>query len=371
MTVSLHNIEAYINSTTALSVISASITIDEGWAPYCQATLEIPFDESILPALDPRSGVRIKIYATQTYGVSELVNSLTTTFGGGTLASITSVWNGDLVSDVSAAYFTPFNTSGINHNYRRSFDLTLRSRTIDAANSVITLDIASDEALLQDYALVATIPYVPTFFDVRTITSKVLNRIGSVLTPGTTNGTIASDAATWLPGQTAWEYLQPLIQSVGLRLYADENRNWYLVTSGSITPGLVELDATDTIVGASDSISRDDNLWFDAVVITYRWTNSLGETVIAYDTAANDPFSKVVHFEYETAYPGPGGAAAILARAQTRGRTNNVSAISDYRVSPTTACTISLPSLPLQTGTISAVTWNYPSDEMTVKTRTE
>lgn len=371
MTVSLHSVEAYINSTTKLSVNSASITIDEGWAPYCQATLEVPFDADVLDALDPRNGARIKIFTTQTYGVSELVSALTATFGGGTVAGITAAWNGDHVSDISDAYFTPFNVSGVNHNFRRSFDLTLRSRSIDAANSVMTLELASDEALLQDYALVATLPYVPTFFDVRTIASKVLNRIGCVLTPGTTNGTISSDAAIWQPGQTAWEYLQPLIQSVGLRLYADENRNWYLVASNAITPGLVELDAIDTIVGASDSISRDDDLWFDAVVITYRWTNSAGETVLAYDTAANDPFSKVVHFEYETAYPGPGGAAAILARAQTRGRTNDVSAVSDYRVSPTTACEISLPDLPLQTGTVSAVTWNYPSDEMTVKTRTE
>lgn len=371
MTISLHNIEAYIDGVTPLSVISASITIDEGWAPYCQATLEVPFDADILTALDPRLGGRIKIYATQTYGVSELLSVLSSTFGGGTVGSVTAAWTGDLLSDISEAYFAPYNASGVNYNYRRSYDLTLRARTIDPAASTITLDLSSDEALLQDYALVDTLPYVPTFFDVRTITSKVLNRIGRVLTPGTTNGTVAADAAEWVPGQTAWEYLQPLIQSVGLRLYADENRNWYLVENGAVNPGLVELDATDTIVGASDSISRDDNLWFDAVVITYRWTNDLGETVLAYDTAASDPFSKVVHFEYESAYPGPGGAAAILARAQTRGRINEVSAVSDYRVTPTTACEVTLPALPTQSGTVSAVTWNYPADEMTVKTRTE
>lgn len=371
MTISLHSIEAYVNGVTPLDVISASITIDEGWAPYCQASIEIPFDASLLTALDPRIGGRIKIYAVQSYGVSELLSVLSTTFGGGTIATVTGAWTGDTLSDISEAYFTPYNASGVNYNYRRSFDLTLRSRTIDPDASTISLELSSDEALLQDYALVDTVPYVPTFFNVRQITSETLNRIGKVLIPGVADGTIDPDAAEWVPGQTAWDYLQPLIQSVGLRLYADEHRNWYLIESDAVNPGLVELQATGTIVGASDSISRDDNLWFDAVVITYRWTNSLGETILAYDTAAADPFSKVAHFEYESAYPGPGGAQAILDRAQTRGRVNEVSAVSDYRVTPTTACEVTLPALPLQSGTVSAVTWNYPDDEMTVKTRTE
>lgn len=371
MTISLHTIEAYVNENTPLPVISASVTLDEGWAPYCQGSLEIPFDASLLTSLDPRLGGRIKIYATQSYGVSEMLSVLSSTFGGGTIASITAAWTGDLLSDISEAYFTPYNTSGVNYNYRRSFDLSLRSRTIDPAAATISLELSSDESLLQDYALVDTIPYVPTFFNVRQIASEVLNRIGRVLVDGTTDGTIAPDAAEWVPGQTAWEYIQPLAQSVGLRLYSDESRRWYLVEDNAVTPGLVELEATGTIVDASDSISRDDNLWFDAVVITYRWTNDLGETVLAYDTAQAATFSKVAHFEYESAYPGAGGAQAILDRAQTRGRVNEVSAVSDYRVTPTTACEVTLPDLPIQMGTVSAVTWNYPDDEMTVKTRTE
>lgn len=370
MTISAHTIEAYIG-TTVLPIIDASITLDEGWSPYVQASLTTPFNASLLTALDPRNTVRVKIYVQQSYGVSELLSALSATFGSGTIATVTAAWTGDTLADISEAYFTPYNVSGVNYNYRRSFDLTLRARSIDPANSTITLELSSDEALLQDYALVSTIPYVPTFFNVREIVSETLNRIGRVLTPGAADGTIAPDAAEWLPGQTAWEYLQPLVQSVGLRLYADEKRRFYLIPDLTTNPGLVELEATDTIKNASDTISRDDDLWFDAVVITYKWVNSLGETELAYDIAANDPFSKVVHFEYETAYPGAGAAQAILDRAQNRGRTNDVQAVSDYRVTPSTACTITLTDLPLQAGYVSAVTWNYPNDEMTVKTRVE
>lgn len=371
MTISLHSLDAYVNSNTSLPVISASITIDEGWAPYCQASIETPFDASLLSALDPRQGGRIKIYASQSYGVSEKLSTLSSTFGGGSVASITAAWSGDSLADISEAYFAPYNVSGVNHNYRRSFDLTLRSRTINPASSTMTLDLSSDEALLQDYALVNTIPYTPSFFNIRSIAGYVLNLIGKSLVPGVSDGTVTPDSAIWVPGQSAWDYLQPLVQSVGLRLYSDENRRWYLVDDSTTASGLVELEATGTIVGASDSISRDDNLWFDAVVITYTWTNSLGETVLAYDTASVDGFTKVAHFEYDTAYPGPGGAQAILDRAQSRGRINEVTAVSDYRVSPTMNCEVSLPDLPIQTGTVSAATWNFPDDEMTVKTRTE
>lgn len=368
MTISLHSIEAYLG-TTAVPVIDANITLDEGWAPYVQASITTPFDADLIDALDPRNTVRIKIYAQQSYGVSELLSVLSTTFGGGTIGTVTAAWTGDTLADISEAYFAPYNASGVNYNHRRSFDLTLRSRTIDAANSTMTLSLSSDEALLQDYALVDTLPYVPTFFNVRQITSYVLNLIGSVLTDGVADGTVEPDAAIWNPGQTAWDYLQPLVQSVGLRLYADEKRRWYLIPDLTTNPGLIELEATDTIKGASDSISRDDDIWFDAVVITYTWTNDLGETVINYDIAASDPFTKVVHFEYDTAYPGSGAAQAILDRANGRGRLNDVQAVSDYRVTPSTACNITLIDLPLQSGYVSAVTWSYPSDDMTVKTR--
>lgn len=369
MTISLHTVEAWVSEVT-VPVISTSITMDESWSPYIQGTITTPFDATLLNSLDPRTGGRIRIYATQTYGLSELVSVLSDAFGTHTVATVTAAWNGDTVADISESYFTPFNSSGVNYNYRRRFDLAIRARTIDPASETITLEVSSDEALLQDYALVNTVPYVPTFFNVRTIVAYVLNLIGRSLVPGAADGTVAADAVRWEPGQTAWDYIQPLIQSAGLRLYSDESRRWYLIERGATNPGLVALEATGTITGASDSISRNDDLWFDAVVITYKWVNDLGVTVIDYDVAAADPFSKVVHFEYDTAYPGAGAAQLILDRATSRGRVNTVNAVSDYRVLPATACTVSLTGLPTQSGYVSAVTWNYPDDEMSVKTRT-
>lgn len=369
MTISLHTLEAWVGDIQ-LGVIRGSITADEGWAPYIQATIETPLDYSLLATLDPRSKSRIKLYQTQSYGISEHLSVLSATFGGGTIATVTAAWTGDTLADISEAYFAPYNQSGVNYNYRKGYDLALRSRTINVENSTMTFDMATNEALLQDYALVNTIAYTPTFFNIRSITAYVLNLIGQNLQPGTTDGTVDPDSAIWLPGQSAWDYLEPLVQSLGFRLFCDEKGNWYLVQDSFTNPGTFALDATKTITSATDNISRDSNLWFDAVVVTYEWVDGSGATQLNYDIASVEGFSKVLNVTYQTAYPGPGAAARILSRTQEHGRVDDIQAVSDYRIEPSTACTIALPGFTTLAAYISAVTWNHPDDEMTIKTRT-
>lgn len=368
MTVSKHTIEALVGDTV-IPVKEASIKIDETWSPYVQASFTAPLQASLLSSLDPRNKARVKFFVNQYYGESEKLSTLSSTFGGGKILNVTAAWNGDTLADISEAYFTPYNTSGVNYNYRRGFDLTLRSRNIDLKANEMNFELSSDEALLQDYALVDNLPYTPTFLNVRSIVSYVLNQIGSVLQPGILDGTVEPDSAIWEPGQTAWDYVSPLLSAVGLRLYSDEKRRWYLINDTYTVPGTVELEATGTITEANDVISRDANEWYDAVVITYTFVNDLGETIKAYDHAAVEGFSKVLHLEYETAYPGAGAAQRILDRAITRGRVNDVQAVSDYRVTPAQAFTLDLDGFPTQTGYISAVQWNYPADEMSITTR--
>lgn len=368
MTISLHSIEALVGNTV-IPIKDATITIDESWSPYVQASFTAPLEPSLLSALDPRNKARVKFYVSQSYGESEKLSVLSATFGGGKILNVTAAWTGDTLADVSEAYFTPYNQSGVNYNYRRGFDLTLRSRNINIKANEMSFDLSSDEALLQDYALVADLPYTPTFFNVRSIVSYVLNQIGSVLQPGVLDGTVEPDSAIWEPGQTAWDYLSPLLSAVGLRLYSDEKRRWYLINDTYTVPGTVELEATGTITEATDVISRDANEWYDAVVITYTFVNEVGETIKAYDSAAVEGYSKVLHLDYETAYPGPGAAQRILDRTILRGRVNDVQAVSDYRVTPAQAFTLELTGFPTQTGYISAVQWDYPADEMKITTR--
>lgn len=115
MTVSTHAYTAVIlgSPNRALSVKGGSITFDDRGAPHVEATLEIALpDLATLAALDTRlsPAPRIRVTATATF-------ELTT--------------------------------------QTRTFDLTLRDRDINHADASVSLRLASDEALLTDYAPLA------------------------------------------------------------------------------------------------------------------------------------------------------------------------------------------------------------------------
>lgn len=410
MTVSRHNIEAWVG-TQKIDIIDASITMDESWSPYVQASMTTVVDPDLLDQLDPRTGNRLHVYISQEYGDSDKLSSLTSTYGGQQIADITAVWGGHTVGELSEWYFVPFNPSGSNklsrlsslygggsiadlttawttwylyqiselyfrsypdgiyNNYRRGFDLGIRARSIDVAGGTVSLELTTDEALLQDYALVSVNNFSPASLSLRNVIKEVLALIGGYLVDGATDATVDADAALWAPGQEAWDYLISLVQAAGFRLYCDERRIWHLVESTFTQPGLAELWSVGTIKAADDNVSRDGDLWYDAVVVKYTWTDELGATIEAFDTASVEGFSKVRLVEIESNYPGPGAAQGILDRGLARGRQLDVTTVSNYMVQPSMACDIYITGTPTENVYIKAVSWNYPGDEMTVTTR--
>jgi hypothetical protein len=410
MTIAAHNLEAWLG-TTQLGVIDAQITLDESWNPYAQASVTLPLKEELIDQLDPRTGARISLYATQSYGVSDKLSSLTATYGGGTIADITAVWTGQTIGNLSAWYFVPYNASGSNtfatltslygggtiadltdaweglyfweiselysrsypsgifNNARRQFDLTIRSRRININEATIVLTLESNEALLQDLCLVQDINFSPATTDLRTIVKGVLARIGDGLVAGTATATVTADATIWAPGQTAWDYLTPMLKQAGLRLFCDERRRWYLVEDTYVADGIVELFSNETITNAAEEISRDDDSWYDSVVIKYTWVNDLKETIVSYDTAGVENYQKTKLIEINSLNPGLGAAQRILERALSRGITKDVTAVANYRLTPSTACNIYITGYPKEEGYVRSVAWNFPADTMTVNTR--
>jgi len=172
----------------------------------------------------------------------------------------------------------------------------------------------------------------------------------------------------WLPGQSLWDFVQPLVQAGGLRLFSDEARVWHLVDPVTYAvPGLTTINAGEHATAATDTISRYGD-WFDSVVIRYRWTDAAGVVQIRYD-AAGSPSSKTLTIDESTPFPGVGAAAALLARSTARGRVFDLAAVSDYAVTPSQVLASKMPSTPRQVGTTSAVRWAIPADEMTVRSR--
>jgi len=191
------------------------------------------------------------------------------------------------------------------------------------------------------------------------------------LSPSIRTGPHLSNATIWLPGVSALDYVAPLVQAGGLRLFCDEQRRWYLVDPTTYTvAGTVSLSPDTGITQAKDSMSLEDSTdYATAVVVQYNppADPATGLTPApVYDIAGSNggPVKVIVHDQ--TQYPGPGAAAAVLNRASGKGRTFSVSAETQLPTTPGMALTISLPDDTAQLGVVSNVTWRWPDAQMDV-----
>lgn len=351
-----------------VSPIDGSISLDELYTPFVAGNVRIalPSDPAVLDALDPRKGGRVRVSISRQFGTPFTLAAITA--GSGTS---TAEWTADLaegpVSTWTDRYGTPFNSSGSRASASRRFNLGVRSMVSDHEQGVLDLRIESDESLLLDYALVQTAPAQPNGNTVRQAAQMVLARIGAVLGDGPDDGPIEAEAAPWMPGQGAWDYIKPLVDSAGLRLYCDERRVWHLVQPLAPTRGSLAFSGANATL-LQDQVARDED-WYDAVVITYRWTDSGGTDRVAYDMAAVEDATRVMSLDYDRPFPGAGAADAILSRARGRGRVEAVTAVLNPDATPGQAMTVSLANIPTQTGMSTHVTFDMSGDVMQVRSR--
>lgn len=179
-----------------------------------------------------------------------------------------------------------------------------------------------------------------------------------------------TDATVWQPGVSAWDWVSPLVSAGGLRLYCDEQRRWYLVST-VVLAGLISLSPDTGIERAADTRSlNDDSDYYTGVVIAYQApsdpTTGLTPAPV-YDIAGTQ--GRVLSLSYDTPSPGAGAAAAVLNRAQGKGRTLSVTSESNYLTTPGQSLSITLPDTPVQTGAVSSVSWSFPEARMTVGSR--
>lgn len=111
-------------------------------------------------------------------------------------------------------------------------------------------------------------------------------------------------------------------------------------------------------------------VWSDHVIVHYSWKDALGVSQEMWDSAYSGTIKGYV-VEINTPWPGPGAAAGILARAAGRGRTQDVTALSDYTATPGMAIVTTLPGTPIQSGVLSSVSWRWDktADDMVVTSR--
>jgi hypothetical protein len=388
--------------------ISVDVTVDEAWAPYCQATVIIPND--VAPyELDPRNATFLGLRLQQDFG-DLIYNKEITADYAGDVSAITAAFGGD-VSDITRAYSKPWNVfetalpistvtaayggdvsdltaADLMEVWRMSdflhssgtfnpapstiFDgyLMLRKVTKDYVTKQTTLELTSHEAILQD-SIGYPSDLIFTYTSLRSIINYVLSTtIGAFtqLQPGAADYTYSpAYGFAWYPNQTAWDILNALVTAANLVLYCDEKGDWYLNEVGA-TSGDLYLKDDDNITTLSTVIDRNSPSFFDYAVVEY----IPNDNVPSYDTFGTSGFdiSKDAYFKIEGMNdPGGNAAQSLVWRAETRGIIYSVEAISNYDARPRQNMTIDITDEAVKTAIIQSISWSLPSARMSVDIR--
>lgn len=181
----------------------------------------------------------------------------------------------------------------------------------------------------------------------------------------------AGDLLVWKAGDSAIDFINPVVQAFRRRLVCDENRVWTLRDETHVAPGSLSIRHAINLIDGDDVISRDSGLWFDAAVVRYSWIDASGNARTATDSyALNTPYTRLVTLERSGAYPGPGFAEYVVRRAQGRGRELRLTTVADWSARAEQPFTAVLEGAPIQVGRTSRVDFDLSIDEMTVTTRT-
>ena len=381
---------------TTIKLAGGNVTLDESWAPYVQGSVTVPMPAS-LSAFDPRlsPAPRVTIVAQQDFTDADLTSAFSAQFGALTTAALTAAYGAGLTSAITAVRNRPWTAGVTRRQELRTFDLTIRHRERGPENTLV-LTLSSDEALLQDFAPLLGPPFndeggfgagvVPALM-LSDVVAQVIALFGGTLVSTTVDralteyydgpyGTGGVYGIPWQAGVSAWDFLAPLVQLAGGRLWCDENRGWHLESPMANNDSTVAVTATETMTDFTDTITRDGD-WADAVLVKYKWVkvNGLAGSLTDYARSYAGPVSKTYVVEYDLGtrpnafVPAYGAAANLFAQVNALGRTVPVAAVNDFAAVPGGTLTATLPDTTTLSGRIAAVTWNFQSREMRVSTR--
>jgi len=338
------------------------LILDRTWNPYGQGSIVLA---GLFPDLDPDAlpEPRVRLAIIQRFYDGLTADEIAAQLAPQTAAQIQAgPWVGGTAEAIADRYREHLNGEAM-PSRKLMADLTIRDVELDLETHTTTVEVATDDIKLWDAALVSTTPEPFASTSVRAIVSSIIARVGATLEPGTADGALEA-APILTPGQSYRDFLTPLLQLAGLRLYATENRTWRLVLADEVAEASIALSTASDVSGARPKLDRE-NGGFDSVVIEYRSTNSAGATVIRYDVAGPPRPRKTSRLVYEdTPYPGPGAAAVVLARLRLRRREIPVDAAANYNTRPGMGVTFNSAALAQQSGRVARVVFAYPARTM-------
>jgi hypothetical protein len=398
--------------TTVESVkpISVSVTVDEAWSPYCQASVVIR-NEDLPSWVDPRIGQFAALHLQQDFGDIVYVYELTEAFGGSVsaitaaytpvllrsitrqfsrpwnifepalpLSTITDAYGGDISQWTSASFNDVWVMSDFLHEEGTfnpasstvfQANLMIRRLEKDYISGQTTLQLESLESIMQDARRVKILPeFAQSFTSLRALINYTLSAVVDreiSIAPNDVDYTYSpAKFFDWNYEVTAWDYLDTVVKQADLVLYCDESGKFRLENPLAVS-GALALKDDDNITKLSTVIDRNNPRFFDYAFIDYLDRN----VITGQDYGGNiGTYAKGAYFTKESqSDPFSGAAEAIAQRAQTRGEIFDVEAISNYNARPRQTLTIDVADEPLRTAIIQSVTWSLPNDRMTLEIR--
>lgn len=367
-----------------MDVKTIAIQMDENWAPSTKATLTVPYTSTI-NLLDPeRNDIYIEITANQYAGRSLTIDELNPLYTGITVDQLDTVYTGKTVDQLTDIYYYSYTgTAGYLTPTTRTWLLVIRDVTIDYANAEVTIQCASPEARLQDWAYVATTDLTPpvTYAGPGSVPRQpvlLANWVLSLIGEELYGYDSFEDTQYWTaaqlvmkPGTTAFDYAYQLLKKYGYLLYCRYDGKFVLRQARYYgeTSLTLNLDHSTNLTSLDITRSREAD-YYTAAVITYRWTDSAGVAQTAVDAYDTGQIPKKVYTDTaELPFPGAGVALNILASLQKTARTFTAKAIAELSSTwLSLPATVTLPN-ETKTGYIQAIELQHPSDEMTVTIR--
>lgn len=314
--------------TIPISVKRVTVNLNEQWTPYAQAELrcELPPGDWFSQLAPTTAVIPIAIDLDQWVGYISTASDLTGAFAGKTAADLTAEFAGDTAADLTALFWHRYSGASVAPTLvaptsRMHARLWLRSASPALKGGEIVLTAASGEALLMDDQNATSAPIV---FPPGDFTNGVIRwfiaRHGLELNDVTGTGfdilPLDGSLSSWEPGQSAYDFINALVEKAGRYFWCDELGRFHHVASRPDPLGVKQVLSSNLIdLDMTDDRNRD---YYTAAVLTYRWeTGGVShEYVDAYDSGV---FPAVTYTEtIDREYPGPAGDGTTPAERYTK-----------------------------------------------------
>lgn len=368
---------------------NATLSLVTGWAGFGSYSLKITpantSNQSWAAVVVPVSAggtytasayVRVQALQTGTLNsAARQLQAVATFQDGGTVST-------SIIGRATAAPNTGFTTTRVSTTFTVPPNATsVTVRLVNGGNNTADNSIYMDGVMLTEGNGKDTDGTVLDYFDGATAASSLYKYSWSGdahLSTSTRTPVIDRDPDTlmWTPGTGGVEFLQPLVQSVGFRVFQDINGTWKLADNDYAVAGQVRASFGFNLIRATDLISKTATqtdglpLYADAVVLRYQWTDVLGRERTKSDIAAPAGYTKpYIPDVIQAPFPGAGRAAYMLSRLSQRRRQMEVVRTTDFSARAGMDAVINTPDGGTQLGYVDAVSWDLTNDEMTVITK--